>query len=105
MLTVNTSASVPRYGMTPGLAGFGFLFACLGLIAAREWFERNSRRPHPVFLRVAASAGMVIALALTVVSCGGYTTGGKSNRGTASVTVTAQSGAISHTTAITVTLQ
>jgi hypothetical protein len=108
MLTVTTSAGVTRYGQAAGMMGSGgpgILLASLALIAALAVLKKRARSPHFVFVRVAASALLVITLALTLVSCGGYTTSGQANRGTASVMVTAQSGAISHTTNISVTVQ
>jgi uncharacterized protein (TIGR03118 family) len=108
MLTVTTSAGVTRYGQAAGMmgsGGSGILMASLALLAALAVLKKRARRPHFVFVRVAASALIVITLALTLVSCGGYTTSGQANRGTASVMVTAQSGAISHTTNISVTVQ
>jgi hypothetical protein len=88
-----------------GSGGSGILLVSLALIAALAVLKKRARRPHFVFVRVAASALIVITLALTLVSCGGYTTSGQANRGTASVMVTAQSGTISHTTNISVTVQ
>ena len=108
MLTVTTSAGVTRYGQATGMmgsGGSGILLASLALIAALAVLQKRARRPHFVFVRVAGSALIVITLALTLVSCGGYTTSGQANRGTASVMVTAQSGAISHTTNISLTVQ
>jgi hypothetical protein len=49
--------------------------------------------------------GTVFVLALTLASCGGYTTNGQTNRGTASIAVTAQSGTLSHSTSVSVTVQ
>ena len=105
MLTLTTSIGVNRYGQAPGTTGFGFLLATLGLIGALALFTRKTRGIQIPFLKVAAGALSVLALALTLVSCGGYTTSGQTNRGTASIMVTAQSGAISHTTNISVTVQ
>jgi uncharacterized protein (TIGR03118 family) len=105
MLTVTTSADVLRYGQALGVTGSGLLLASLGLIAVLASLKKRSLRPHASFLRVAASALTVITLAITLVSCGGYTQNGQTNRGTASIVVTAQSGAVSHTTTISVTVQ
>jgi hypothetical protein len=105
MLTVTTSAGVTRYGHVLGITGSGFLLASLGLIGILALLKETTRKPHAAFLRVAAGALTVITLALTLVSCGGYTTSGQTNRGTAAIVVTAQSGAISHTTTVSVTVQ
>jgi hypothetical protein len=105
MLTVTTSTGVTRYGQTPGTTGSGLLLAGLGLIGGLALFIRKTRGIQIPFLKVAAGALSVLALALTLVSCGGYTTGGQTNRGTASITVTAQSRNNSHTTTISVTVQ
>jgi Bacterial Ig-like domain (group 3) len=105
MLTVTTSMGVTRYGQAPGTPGSGFPLATLGLIGALALFTKKTGGIHIPFLKVAASALSVLALALTLVSCGGYTTSGQTNRGTASITVMAQSGTTSHTTNISVTVQ
>ena len=91
MLTVTTSAGVTRYGQASGTTGSGFLLATLGLIGALALFIGKTRGIHIPFLKVAAGALSVLALAITLVSCGGYTTSGQTNRGTASIVVTAQS--------------
>jgi uncharacterized protein (TIGR03118 family) len=104
-LTVTTSATVLRYGQTLGMTGSGLLLASLGLIGTLVLLTRKTRGTHIEFLRVAARALSVITLALALVSCGGYTTNGQTSRGTASVMVTAQSGAISHTTNVSVTVR
>jgi uncharacterized protein (TIGR03118 family) len=108
MLTVTTSAGVSRYGQavgTMGSGGSGMLLTSLALMAMLAALRKSGRRPHALVFRVAASALTVIALALTLVSCGGYTTSGQVDRGTAAIVVTAQSGAITHTTNISVTVQ
>lgn len=105
MLTVTTSAGVTHYGQAPGTTGSGFFLATLGLFGALALFTRKTRGIQIPFLKVAASALSVLALAVTLVSCGGYTTSGQTNRGTASILVTAQSRNASHTTNISVTVQ
>jgi len=105
MLTVTTSANVNRFGQTLGLPGSGFVLTSLGLIGVLASLKKVGSRPRLAFLRVAAGALTVITLALTLVSCGGYSTNGQTNRGTAAIAVTAQSGAVSHTTTVNVTVQ
>jgi uncharacterized protein (TIGR03118 family) len=104
MMTVTTSAAVLRYGQTIGWMGFGLFVASFGLIGTLASFQKRTREPQVVFLRIAAGALTVITLALTLVSCG-YTSNGVTNRGTAAIVVTAHSGAISHTTNVSVTVQ
>jgi uncharacterized protein (TIGR03118 family) len=104
MLTVTTSAAVFRYGQTVGWMGFGLFVASFGLIGTLASFQKRTREPQVAFLRIAAGALTVITLALTLVSCG-YTSNGAANRGTAVIAVTAQSGAITHTTNVSVTVQ
>jgi uncharacterized protein (TIGR03118 family) len=105
MLTVTTSANVARYGQTLSMTGFGLCLASLGLISILASLKKRMHRPYAAFLKVTASALSVIALALTLVSCGGYTTNGQTGRGTASIVVTARSTSISHTTNVSVTVQ
>jgi uncharacterized protein (TIGR03118 family) len=105
MLTVTTSSNVPRFGQIPGVTGSGLLFASLGLIGILAMLNKKTSGTPIAFLRLTASALTVFALAFALVSCGGYTANGQTNRGTASITVTAQSGALSHTTSVSVTVQ
>ena len=105
MLMVTTSPNVPRYGQALNLTGSGLLLTSLGLIGTLASLKKKTYRPHAAFLRVTASVLTVVTLALTLVSCGGYATSGQTNRGTASIMLTAQAGAISHTTTISVTVQ
>jgi hypothetical protein len=76
---------------------FGVRYQCPGI--------REQPGPYAAFLKVAANTLTVVTLAFTLVSCGGYTSNGQTGRGTASIAVTAQSGAISHATNISVTVQ
>jgi Bacterial Ig-like domain (group 3) len=105
MLTVTTSAGVLRYGQTLGINGFVLLPASLALVGILVSLKKKARSPHAAFLRVAAGGLTVITLALTLVSCGGYTTSGQTSHGTVSIMVTAQSRNISHTTNVSVTVQ
>jgi hypothetical protein len=105
MLTVTTSAGVTHYGRTLNTNGSGLLLASLGLVGILVSLKKKTRSPHAAFLRIAAGGLTVITLALTLISCGGYTTSGQTSRGTASIAVTAQSGAISHTANVSVTVQ
>jgi len=56
-------------------------------------------------LLTAAAGAAIVALGLAIVGCGGYGSSTQPNRGTASIMVTAQSGAVSHTTTVKVTVQ
>jgi uncharacterized protein (TIGR03118 family) len=104
-LTVTTSASVTRYGlMMPGLLGPCALLVALALfsfVMRRARSVRIGRAP----LLTAMAAAAIIALGLVVGGCGAYSSNTQPNRGTASIVVTAQSGAISHTTTVEVTVQ
>jgi hypothetical protein len=53
----------------------------------------------------ATAALTIVAMGLAIGGCGGYGSRAQANRGTATVMITAQSGAISHTTSVTVTAQ
>jgi uncharacterized protein (TIGR03118 family) len=104
-LTVTTSATVSRYGfLVLGLAGPGAFLAALVFLSLVLWkgeYLRNSRSS-----RLATSAAAVIVmLGLAIGGCGGYSSSVQTNRGTASITVTAQSGTITHTTTVRVTVQ
>lgn len=105
MLTVTTATNVLRYGQAIGRTGSGLLFSCLGLIGTLALLQKRMHRPQAAFLRVVTGALIVVALSLVLVSCGGYTSNGQSNHGTATIIVTAQSGAVSHRTTVSVTVQ
>jgi uncharacterized protein (TIGR03118 family) len=103
ILTVSTSANLSLRGQTPGGTGFGLLLTTVGLIGALVSFKQSG--PHGAFVRMAAGALTVITLALALVSCGGSATNGQMNRSATSIAVTAESGVISRTTTISVTVQ
>jgi len=104
-LTVTTSASTSRYGLLmPDLIGPCALLLALALfclVIARGGKLRNARAS----LLTARAVLAIIALGLAIGGCGGYGSSTQPNRGTASIMVTAQSGTISHTTTVMVTVQ
>lgn len=106
-MSVNTAMNVPRYGLLPpgsiGLGGFLAVFALLGLTI---WSARRLERSRVPVLATAAVLA-VFALSLTLVGCGygsSYTPP-QQNPGPAVLTVTAQSGALTHTATVNVTVQ
>ena len=104
-LTVSTSASVTRYGFL--LVGLGGAVVFLATLARLGFPSRiggilgNDRAS----LVAATACLMIVALALAVGGCGGYGNIALPNRGTASIVVTAQSGSITHTSTVSVTVQ
>jgi uncharacterized protein (TIGR03118 family) len=104
-LTVTTSASVSRYGLLmPDLLGPSAPLVALILFSFAMWRVRNARIARVSLLAVTAVAA-IVAMGLAMGGCGGYGSNAQPNRGTASIMVTAQSGAISHTTTVNVTVQ
>ena len=104
-LTVTTSATVSRYGLlVPTLLGPCSLLAALVLMSIVMWRLTGVRIPRTSVL-TATAAGAMIVLGLVISGCSGYGNGTQPNRGTASIIVTAQSGTISHSTTINVTVQ
>lgn len=104
-LTVTTSASVSRYGLLM-LDGIGFwaLLVALSLYSLAIWRGGRIQMARPSL--VAATAVLtIVGLGLAIGGCGGYGSNVQPNRGTASIMVTAQSGAISHATTVKVTVQ
>jgi hypothetical protein len=104
-LTVTTSASVSRYGLlTPDLIGPYSLLAALGLFSLLMWRGAKLRIAGASLLTTTALA--IVGLGFVMAGCGGYgSSSTPSNRGTASIAVTAQSGTISHSTTLKVTVQ
>jgi uncharacterized protein (TIGR03118 family) len=104
-LTVTTSATVSRYGLlAPTSLGPCYLLAAFVLFGIAIWRVKGVRILRTSVL-TATAAGAIIALGLVIGGCSGYGNGAQPNRGTASIIVTAQSGTISHSTTVTVTVQ
>jgi uncharacterized protein (TIGR03118 family) len=104
-LTVTTSANVSRYRvLIPDMLGPSAFFLSLALFSFAMWRARNVRIA-PASLRTATAVAAIIALGLVMGGCGGYGNNTQPNRGTASIMVIAQSGAVSHTTTVKVTVQ
>jgi len=105
VLAVTTSASVTHFGQTISGAASRSLLAGLALISfIGVLFVKTCVTCIP-FRRFAASALVLGVLAIGLASCGQYSYTGQTNRGTASIVVTAQSGAVVHTTMVNVTVQ
>lgn len=104
-LTVTTSASVSRYGMlTPDTIGPWALLFALGLCSLAIWTSGRVRTLRPSLV-TATVAMAIVAMGLAIGGCGGYGSTTRANRGTATVMITAQSGTLSHSTSVTVTVQ
>ncbi|HXH68046.1 MAG TPA: TIGR03118 family protein [Candidatus Limnocylindrales bacterium] len=103
-LTVTVSPGAAQLGTPmPGQLGpLGLLFA-IALFGFAMW--RVRKLPSARFSPVAATAVLIFTLALAIGGCGGYSNSTPTTRRTATVNVTAQSGALSHTTTVTVTVQ
>ena len=102
-LTVTTSANVLHFGGIQGM-GTGWFVAILGLLGVIASLKKRTPRPRNAIAGLAASMAAVIVLALTLMSCG-YSANSQTYRGTALVPVTAQSGAIVHTTTVSIAVQ
>jgi len=104
-LTVTTSATVSRYGLLPiDLLGPHPLLLVLALSISLIWYDRKLQSSRPSLLTATALLALV-GVSLATAGCGGYGSNMQPNRGTASVQVVAQSGTISHSTVLTVTVQ
>jgi hypothetical protein len=88
----------------PDLFGPCALPVALALFSFVMWRARNVRIA-PASLMTTPAVAAIIALGLVMGGCGGYGSNAQPNRGTASIMVTAQSGAISHATTVKVTVQ
>lgn len=106
MMTINTTMSVPAYGLLlPGGVGIGGLLAALGILGFTAWRARRFERARvPIFGTAAALA--IFTLSLTMGGCGyGSSHAAPQNAGPAVMTITAQSGSLSHTATVNVTVQ
>lgn len=103
-LTVTTSATGFRNEILPvNLIGPDSLLAVLVLFGLAFWHGRKPRGRASLLTATAVLA--IVGLSLTFGGCGGYGNSTQPSRGTASIMVTAQSGAISHSATVSVTVQ
>jgi uncharacterized protein (TIGR03118 family) len=104
VLTVTTSANTPNFAfLMPDVIRPLTVLAAMALLSLammRAGSLAYARRSQ--FAVVAIAIAM---LGLTVSGCGGSAGSSQVNRGTATINVVAQSGAISHTTTVSVTVQ
>lgn len=99
MLTATASSTVQHYGQPRVM---GMLFAGLGLFGCFFASVKTSRR-RLFSLALGGVAGLLILGTMLASTGCGYSS--QANRGTASIVVTATSGALSHTTTINLTVQ
>jgi hypothetical protein len=103
-LTVTTSANVAQFGLTPHRPiGLIYFFATLSLLSLLVRHRRKFPRLRASFL-TATTVLAIVALSAGLGGCGAYNST-PANRGTATINVVAQSGNISHTTTVSVTVQ
>jgi uncharacterized protein (TIGR03118 family) len=104
VLTVTTSANVSRFGfLIPELTGPLTVLAAMALLSLAMWRSRSLpclRRPQ-----FAVVVPAIVMLGVAISGCGGSASSSQGNRGTATISVVAQSGAISHATTVSVTVQ
>jgi uncharacterized protein (TIGR03118 family) len=105
-MTVNTAMNVPRYGLLPpGSIPLGGILAVFALLSLTIWSAGRLQRARVPVLTTAAVLA-IFALSLTLVGCG-YGSSympPQQNPGPAVLTVTAQSGALTHTQTVNVTV-
>ena len=101
MLTATTSTSVQRYGQ---LKVMGTLLAGVGLFGCFFAGAGRSRRGLYSLLLAGFASTLIAGSLVASTGCGGGSSS-QANRGTASIVVTATSGALSHTTTINLTVQ
>jgi uncharacterized protein (TIGR03118 family) len=104
-LTVTTSSSVPGFGFllidVIGPCSLLFVFYLFSLVAQHGGKLRIAR----VSLLSASATVAIVVLGFSLGGCGGYGSGVQANRRSASILVIAQSGAISHTATVKITVQ
>ena len=98
MLTAMTSTSVQHYGRPSVM---GTLLAGVGLFGCFFAGARKARRGLYSLLLAGFTSTLIAGSLLASTGCGGS----QANRGTASIVVTATSGALSHTTTINLMVQ
>jgi uncharacterized protein (TIGR03118 family) len=105
MLTVTTSANVMHFGLLmPDLVGsWTAVLAAMVLLSLAMWRTRSL--PYPRRPEFAVVVTAIVMLGIAISGCGGSASSSQVNRGTATINVVAQSGAISHTTTVSVTVQ
>ena len=105
-MNINTTTSVPRYGfLPPGSIGLGGLLAAFSLLGLMIWRGGRFERARVTVLGTMAVL-TIFALSLTLGGCGyGSSYTPPANSGPAVLTVTAQSGTLSHTATVNVTVQ
>jgi hypothetical protein len=104
-LMVTTSASVSHFGLVmANLISLCALLIALALLNLVMRCGGNFRTDRARLLTATAGAA-IVALGLVMSGCGESGSSAQSNQGTASITVSAQSGTLSHTTIVRVTVQ
>jgi uncharacterized protein (TIGR03118 family) len=104
-VTVAASAAVNRYGfLFLDLLRLSGLFLSVSMFVFLMRRDGKFKNVRSTFL-TALTAVAVLAFSLAALGCGGYGSNTQSNRGTASIVVTAKSGAISRATTLKVTVQ
>jgi uncharacterized protein (TIGR03118 family) len=101
MLTATASPTVQHYGR---LGVMGTWFTGLGLFGCFFASVRQSRRRLLSLLLGGIGSLLIAGTLLASTGCGGSSSS-QANRGTASIVVTATSGALSHTSTINLTVQ
>lgn len=106
MMTINTTMSVPVYGfLFPGGMGPAGLLGALGILGFLVWRGRRFERGRVPVLGTAAAL-VIFAFSLTMGGCGyGSNYTAPQNSGPAVMTITAQSGSLTHTATVNITVQ
>ena len=90
--------------LTQDTIGPWVLLLALGLRSPAIWTSGKVRTLRPSLVTATVAIG-IVAMGLAIGGCGGYGSTTRPNRGAATVMITAQSGALSHSTSVTVTVQ
>ena len=99
------SPSAMQYGRTTNCPMLATLLTGLGLFGCFVFAPRGKRKRLVSTFASAVACLFIVGTLFASTACGGYSKNSQTNRGTASIMVTAMSGTMIHTTTLSLTVQ